>query len=101
MSDKESSQPDSSELGSSDTAAVKTGSTMALTVIEPMPPRSSQRYGLDMHSCLQLLIDVYGSILLQSQSGQSVPITLFNETIRSVSLMINVFSLSLLFNEFL
>jgi len=87
LTDQQSSQSDS-EIGSSDLAAVDTGSTLApklLSVSQPTPTRSSQRYGLDIHSCLQLLIDVYGSTLLQSQSSTSVPITLFNETIRSVS----------------
>ena len=81
MSDKQLSHSDS-ETGSSVAAA---GSTLALTVSQPTPTRSSQSYGLDIHSCLQLLIDVYGSTLLPSQSSPSVPITLFNETIRSVS----------------
>ena len=83
MSDKQASQSDS-EIGSLDPATVNAGNTLA-SVSQPMPSRSSQNYGLDIHSCIQLLIDVYGSTLLPSQSGASVPITLFNETIRSVS----------------
>ena len=79
MSDKPSSQSDS-ETGSSEPPPATDTSSML-----PTPTRSSQCYGLDIHSCLQLLTDVYGSTLLPSQLGPSVPITLFNETIRSVS----------------
>ena len=97
--DKQTLQSDA-EVGSSDpapaaaaAAAADTGSTLAPTLptlSQPTPTRSSQRYGLDIHSCIQLLIDVYGSTLLPSQSGPSVPITLFNETIRSVSLCLDM-----------
>lgn len=96
LSDKQSSQQSDAETDSSVTAAAaNTGTnTLSLTVHQPTPTRSSQRYGLDIHSCLQLLIDVYGSTLLPSQSGgPSVPITLFNETIRSVRSLTDCFSL--------
>ena len=78
MTDKESSQTDL-EPGSSEQAPALT------SITESVPCRSSLRYGLDIHSCLQLLIDVYGSTLLPSSSSPPVPLTLFNETIRSVS----------------
>ena len=82
MTDKQSSQtdlePDSSEQAPANTSNLSSFS-------ETTPARSSLRYGLDLHSCLQLLIDVYGSTLLPSSSSPPVPITLFNETVRSVS----------------
>jgi len=73
-----------SDIASLDTAAAVNTSATLPSLSHLVPTRSSQRYGLDIHSCLQLLIDVYGSTLLPSQTGPSVHITLFNETIRSV-----------------
>ena len=84
MIDKQSSQTDSEPGSSEQTPANTSGGD--LSVSESMTPaRSSLRYGLDIHSCLQLLMDVYGSTLLPSPSSPPVPLTLFNETVRSVS----------------
>jgi len=83
MSDKQSDS--SSDSAAADPSVVS--APALLSVSQPTPTRSSLLYGLDIHSCLQLLIDVYGSTLLPSQTSPSVPITLFNETIRSVRLL--------------
>lgn len=47
--------------------------------------RSAQRCELDIHSCLQLLLDVYGSTIL---STMNAPIAVLNETIRSVRMLV-------------
>jgi len=82
LNDKQSSQTD---LESDSSTQAPANASSVLSVSEPTPARSSLRYGLDIHSCLQLLIDVYGSTLLPSPSSPPVPVTLFNETVRSVS----------------
>jgi hypothetical protein len=49
--------------------------------------RSAQRCELDIHSCLQLLLDVYGNTIL---STLNAPIAVLNETIRSVSVYVKL-----------
>jgi len=84
MNDKPSSSQTDLEPGSSEPGLADTRSDFSITE-SLTPARSSLRYGLDIHSCLHLLIDVYGSTLLPSPSSPPVPLTLLNETVRSVS----------------
>ena len=48
--------------------------------------RSSSIGGLDIHSCLQFLLDLYGQFLSPTASPK-VPLMQLNETIKSVSIL--------------
>lgn len=61
--------------------------------------RSSRLCGLDIHSCLQFLLELYEAMLSPSANPRT-PLILLNETIRSVSLCYLILQKKIFYNSF-